>query len=705
MSRLSDMPWFLREYIHDMRWDSFRDVQERTFEAFADSDRHILVSSATSSGKTEAVMFPVIGSLYSDPPESVGALYVGPLKALIDDQFQRIGPMIERSEIKVSGWHGDISASVKNSLLKRPEGILQITPESLQNILTNHLECVPELFGDLRFVIIDEVHSFMSSDRGSQLLCSLEAVERICGCRPRRLGLSAAIRDTEAAGEWLSARTGIRTEVISGTSGRDARVSVRHYVLPPSGPEGSEDRKRAITRYYRDMFKDTENRNCIIFTNSRISAERTAMSLSKVAERYGKKDIVSVHHGSISGEFRKMAENSLKDPSRKTVTVATSSLELGIDVGTVERIIQIDPPTSCSSMLQRMGRSGRRDGIQDITILCSDDGDRPWTVMDGVSLQLVRCIAVTELSLRGWTEMPDTGHLPYGLLFHQTMEYLKPGVGCRFSELRQNVLTMYPFREISPEDYRELIDHLIATGMLEKMSDGTLLIGQKGERIVFSRDFCSVFQVKAEYGVYMRGKHIGSIQDLPERGSHIQLAGRLWEVTDASKETQRIEVIPSQEGSCAPWRSDAPYTDDRIMEEMRRILMSDDSYAYLDANAAARLEESRRAFREGCMYETITEEIWGIRIYPWCGTKRFETLRRVALSLNIGTVSAYAPYRIDLRTRRKDAAELMERAMGSYEPEGLVSPDERLDFGRYDAYIPRHLLLKSFVSDRLSERL
>ena len=202
MSDFSDLPWFLKEYIHESRWDSFRDVQ------------------------TEAAMIPVIASLYERPANGIGALYIGPLKALIDDQFRRMVPMIEKSGIRMTGWHGDIDAGVKDRLLKHPEGILQITPESLQNIIVNHNGSLNDMFSELRFVVIDEVHSFIPSVRGAQILCCLETIERITGCRPRRIGLSATLGDPANPSVWLSANTGRMTTIVKGDAGKIGRAHV-----------------------------------------------------------------------------------------------------------------------------------------------------------------------------------------------------------------------------------------------------------------------------------------------------------------------------------------------------------------------------------------------------------------------------------------------------------------------------------------------
>ena len=702
MSDFSDLPMFLKEYIHENRWDSFRDVQLKTFAAFKENDDHIIISSATSSGKTEAALFPVISSLYDNPAIGIGALYIGPLKALIDDQFERMIPMLEKSDIKVTGWHGDISNGVKKRLLHDPEGILQITPESLQNIIVNHNDSLKRLFSGLRFVIIDEVHSFIPSPRGSQILCCLETIERMCGCTPRRIGLSATIGDTKSAERWIAANTEREVTVIDDEGTRDFDIDVRYNRFPLPSEEDPDARKRALTFYYKDLFETVKGKDSLIFANSRLSAERTARSLDIVARKYGIENMVAVHHGSISKEFRKDAEERMKDRYRRTVTVATSSLELGIDVGTTEKIVQIDPPLTCMSMLQRMGRSGRRGGKQDLTVMCNDDDERPWSDVLGVSVNLIKSIAIIELASEGWSEPLSEERIPYGLLFHQTLEYMASGIGCRFSDLKDDVLSMYPFRDIPEEDYKILLRHLIATGILERMNDGTLLIGKNGEHLVFGHDFCSVFDVKPEIDIFIDGKPLGSIQELPETGENIQLAGRMWKVVSISKDGMRADVIPSDEGTCAPWKSDVPDVDDMIMNRMYDILSSDDDYDYLDDHARACLERSRTAFRDSGMDHLLTVTEWGIRVCPWTGTKGFDTIRRVIISKGTGRVYAKMPYHIDVYT---DKPGTVERTINSFmknrKAKDLILPDENICRRKFDLYLPRELLVRNFTANRL----
>ena len=702
MSDFSDLPWFLKEYIHENRWDSFRDVQTEAFKVFRETDDHIIITSATSSGKTEAALFPIISSLYNDPAEGIGLLYIGPLKALINDQFERVGPMIEKSGIKVTGWHGDISASMKNNLLKDPKGILQITPESLQNIIVNHGDILERLFSNLRYVLIDEIHVFVPSPRGAQLLCCLETVERICGCSPRRIGLSATIGDVTSSEKWIKANTKRNVTVIRDSNKRPSEIRIEYNVFPSSVDfDDPLRRKRALTRYYQHLFDSVKGRNCIIFTNSKLGAEKTSRSLNIVAERNGISGMVSIHHGSISSEYRKKAEEEMKDPYRKTVTVATSSLELGIDVGAMEKIVQIDAPVTCMSMLQRMGRSGRRGEKQDITIICNDDLDKPWMDLMGIPVNLIRSIAITELAKEGWSEPLEEDQLPYGLLFHQTLEYMADKAGCRFSELRDNVLSMYPFRNITEDDYKVLLNTMKASEMIERMEDGTLLIGKGAERLVFGYEFCSVFEVRPEVDIYYEDRQLGSIQDVPEIGENIQLAGTMWHVISISKDSRRADVIPSDEGTCSPWKSDVPPIDDAIMKKMYDVLSSDTDYAYLSDDAKTCLAQCRTIFRQSGIDYMCTVTDWGIRICPWRGSKGFETIRRIVENGRFGRTYARMPYYIDVYTKSPGDVEAAIRGTAKGRSIDLIDPEEDICRGKFDRYLPRGLLVKTFIRNNL----
>ena len=702
----SSLPPFLKEYIHTSRWTEFRDVQLRAFEVMDGTDSHLLLSSGTSSGKTEAAMFPVIASLHRDPPKGVGALYISPLKALIDDQFGRLSLVLRDSYIELTSWHGESEAGMKERLWKDPSGILQITPESLQGLVYGDPEDVRRLFGDLRFVIIDEVHSFMDSDRGIQLLCCLERMERVTGTCARRIGLSATLSDTSAAEAWLSAATGRKTVSVVCPAEQKRDVRILYNFIPPENPDdGNTARKIAVGRTYTRMFHETDGRSSIIFVNSRITAERTARSLSKMAERMGSKLEVFVHHGSVSKESRKVAEERLRSGRSDVTTVATSTLELGVDIGSLDTILQIGPPHSCSSLLQRMGRSGRRGGAQSLVMMCNDDAQMWWSDVYGVSVNLVRSIAMVELAVKeGWVEPPRTVKCPYGILLQQTMAYLRNSLGAKFTELCDEVLALYPFRFITKDDYKVLIKYMVERGLLDYLKDATLVLGREGERIAFGKGFPIVFAGSKDIEIRFEGKPIGTVQKIPEVGGNILLSGRVWAISSVSPDGTVAEVVESDGSSDTSWKSGAPEYHSRVLRKMREVLFSDEQYDYVDDAGLRRLNESRRAAKEAGMGKVFSQVNNYNRICPWIGSRKFDTMHRMLHAMPDVKVLRYLePYTIDIACDYDyiDLMKSLESYSQNFDLTELVTYRDDLIIGKYDEYVPESLLMKAFAADRL----
>lgn len=702
----SRLPPFLKEYIHTSRWTEFRDIQLRAFEVLFGSDRHLLLSSGTSSGKTEAAMFPVIASLFNDPPKGIGALYISPLKALIDDQFGRLELILRDSYIRLTSWHGESEQGMKDTLKREPSGILQITPESLQGLVYGDRDEVVRLFGDLRFIIIDEVHSFMDSDRGIQLLCCLERMERITGRCARRIGLSATLSDTDAACAWISASTGMGTvsAVCPAEQKRDVRI-VYNYIPREDPDDGDRARKLAVGRAYMRMFNETDGRSSIVFVNSRITAERTARSLTKVAERLGSKMEVHIHHGSVSKESRKKAEERLKSGRSDVTTVATSTLELGVDIGSLDTILQVGAPHSCSSLLQRMGRSGRRGGAQSLVLICNDDAQMWWSNVHGVSMNLVRSIAMVELAVKeGWVEPPRIVKRPYGILLQQTLAYLRNSVGARFSELCDEVLALYPFRDIPKDDYRVLIKHMVSRELLTYLKDSTLVLGAEGERIAFGKGFPIVFSGSKDIEIRFEGKPIGTVQKIPEVGGNILLSGRVWAISSVSPDGSVAEVVESDGSSDTSWKSGAPEYHRRVLRKMRDILMSDEQYDYVDEEGLRRLNGSRRAAKEAGLNRVFSMDGDLYRICPWISSRQFDTLLRMLKAMpDVKVVRYLEPYTIDFRMGY-DYADLvgsLKAYSRNFDLTELVTFRDDLIVGKYDEYVPEALLMQAFAADRL----
>ena len=282
---------FIQDYIYRSGWQMLRGVQNAAGEAIFGTEDHVLITASTASGKTEAAFFPILTLLDENPPASVGVLYIAPLKALINDQFARLTELCGEAGIAVTRWHGDAPQTQKRKLMRKPSGILQITPESLESLMINkHME-IPSLFGDLRFIVIDEVHSLLRGDRGMQTFCLIERLCRLAGCQPRRIGLSATIGSPQAAGRFLGAGSGRRTVIPRFEGEKEIwRLSMEHfYNTAPQADEGKTDipetpvlesptdsAPKAVDPGMAYIFEHTRGKKCLVFTNSRRNVNRCA---------------------------------------------------------------------------------------------------------------------------------------------------------------------------------------------------------------------------------------------------------------------------------------------------------------------------------------------------------------------------------------------------------------------------------------------
>ena len=271
---------FIQDFIYQNKWEELRGNQVAACEVIFDTDDNLLLTSGTASGKTEAAFLPVLTELYNKPSSSVGVMYISPLKALINDQFNRLEQMLLDSNIPVTKWHGDASQTQKNKLIKKPEGLLQITPESLESLITNKRGACLSMFSDLRFVIIDEVHFFMRDVRGLQLLCILERLKQLTSNNPRRIGLSATLGDVSMAQNWLNMGTGRNCAAPIVEEGKKrVKLHIERFVNYSEErdlieKDGSGNVVKVNSgdmgdrEHYEYLFKQTLDKKTIIFTNS-----------------------------------------------------------------------------------------------------------------------------------------------------------------------------------------------------------------------------------------------------------------------------------------------------------------------------------------------------------------------------------------------------------------------------------------------------
>lgn len=709
-STFSRLAPFIQEYIYHHEWTELRPVQIAACEVIFDTKSHLLITAATAAGKTEAAFLPVLTLLHKKPAATIGALYISPIKALINDQFERLNDLLKAADIPVCHWHGDVAQNRKNKLLKNPKGILQITPESLESLLINKNNDLIRLFGDLQFVIIDEIHAFMGSERGCQIICQLQRLANLTQKQPRRIGLSATLGDYSMAEEWL--RSGTVEQVITPKVEevkRQIKLVVEHFY--------NEVDESEITVYEQYIFNLTKSRKCLIFANNRTQTESIIASLRKIAAKQAFPDIYHVHHGSISASLRQAAEDAMREPNNPAVTAATLTLELGIDIGHLERVIQLESPLSVASFLQRLGRSGRRGEAADMRFVCAEDEPlSEASLPEQIPWQLLQCIAIIQLYLEErWLEPIKPVKYPLSLLYHQTMSILTATGELSPAALAKQVLNLPPFAAISQSDFLILLRYLIDINHIEKTEKGKLIIGIAGEKVVRKFQFYAVFADSQEYVVKQGVVEIGSIITPPVVGNQFALAGRSWEVLEVDFKKKSVAVRQVEGKASIYWRGGSGNIHTRILQRMRQVLLEDTEYSYVQKNALQRLQTVRQLVRNAGLDKRniLLLEDGKCCIFPWMGTVAYRTLERLLNSccrdsLEINSIGGVNPYYLNLKLGKNNKnkfkyiyQEIVSLCEQRITAEDLISDAEAPEMQKYDKFIPQALLRKAYASDYL----
>ena len=781
MSAFDRFAPFIQDFIYDHNWESLRSIQVAAADAIFNTDENVLLTASTASGKTEAAFFPILTEFWENPPIGVGAIYIGPLKALINDQFYRLNDLCAEADIPIWHWHGDVAASHKAKMIKHPSGILQITPESLEALLMHKHNAVARVFCDLRYVVIDEVHSLLRGDRGGQTLCLIERLSRMAGVTPRRIGLSATIGDPERTGAFLAAGTGRGCIIPRFDEPRKTwRLSMEHFYN--SGPQASDrtitstgaqevavescecietgdgDLAQLLERAYEPnanqlarplaatgargnqttvepisqtelmaktdtapdhadpgigyIFEHTRGRKCLVFVNSREEAEAVCTLLRQYCEANHEPDRFLIHHGNLSASYRESAEEAMRDEEQAQTTVTTATLELGIDIGRLERAFQIDAPFTVSSFLQRMGRTGRRDLPPEMHFVIREGEPEPRTMLpETIPWKLLQAISLVQLYREEkWVEPPALDRLPYSLLYHQVMGTLASCGEMTPAELAGRVLTLSYFHRVSADDLRCLLRHLIEIEHIEQTERGGLIVGLAGERITNSFKFYAVFQENEEFTVRSDSAELGTIVNPPPAGERIAIAGHCWLVEEVDWKrhlvycTQVKGRVPAYFGDCAG------DINTHILERMKRVLEEHESYPYLMGNARARLAQARHVAANAGVAGpgsspliNLGGDTWAL--FPWLGSYAFLALERLlkikcAAELGLKGLDPSRPYFMQFRMKA-DPDTFFEavaaEAEDDFDPIELVYPGEVPYFDKYDEFLPEQLIRKGFA--------
>ena len=618
-------------------WTSLRPVQEEAGEALLDG-HNAVVLAPTAGGKTEASMFPTLSRLVDDQPRGVGALYIAPIKALLNNQAERLGTYTEMVGLRRFVWHGDTTTSARKKFLAEPTELLMTTPESLEVMLISPRVDEAALFGDVQVVVIDEVHALAGSDRGAHLMSVLERIAKVSRHDLQRVGLSATVGNPDAILGWLqgtSKRTGVVVDPPKEPSRRQLLVVHR-----PELPALAQDAAR-VAKGQKSLF----------FCESRSITEAVAEHM----RWHG--TTVFVHHSAVSKEERELAEERFNHGSDACI-VCTSTLELGIDVGDLDRVLQSEAPDTVSSFLQRMGRTGRRAGqAANTTFFCE------------TSTGVLQSIALIELAKAGWVEDVPVTDRCWPVLIHQLFAMALAADGIPADEAWAHLSALPDFRGIHRAEFDRLVAWMLRDRSLVQTS-GRLVLGPKAERRFGRRNFMDLYAVFSSPQTYtvttMAGQPLGSLTQgfvdrLVEGTSAFLLGGRAWQVVHIRHDERQIRVDPAPRGKQPTWGGYLPqFLGFEVCQAMRRILQTGPGYPYLHESAVEVLAAQRDLFEDilDPAAHDLEVDDGEIRWWTFAGGRINSTLRYALLA--IGGDWKVVPDNLVIKVRGED---LDERAL------------------------------------------
>ena len=600
---------------------------------------------------------------------------------MINDQFFRIEDLCKDLEIAVTKWHGEAKKSLKTSLIKNPNGIVLITPESLEAMFVNAPYNVATLFGNLNYIVIDEIHSFLGVDRGLQLMSLLSRIQQVNKSKIITIGLSATIGDEN----YIEAKrlTGDieNTKVLLDRTKKETEAKFKYFFN--STAELSLD-------LLKDLYKETCSHKVLIFPNSRGRTEEVAVKLRKISDKLNGHKFYYSHHSSVDKEIRESIEHFAKNNERFNFCIScTSTLELGIDIGTVDKIVQIDSTHSVASLVQRVGRSGRKEGEKSIVNIYATD---KWSLLQSLACWL--------LYKADFLEPIKTAKKPYDILLHQLLSIVKQLSGCSKNELLKRLKTNSAFQLFEDFEINSMIEEAIKSDYLEVIQH-ELILGIEGEKIVNTREFYSVFKTEPNFKVIFSGKKIGDIPFSPQIkiDENILLAAKIWKIVDIDFNAGKIIVIPALDGKKPMFFGGGGNIHPRIREEMLRILKSDEVYQELDKNSNSVLEELRNDFKRVQINDFKYDKPFinkegKLIIYSFTGTKVNRSLQFLIHLVGFEVSMNDHESSLELYINISDFEKLIEKTLVAfnnidyYLQTAIEENESLLSFSKWGNYLP-----------------
>lgn len=566
-------PALQHHIVNSLGWRELRPFQDAVVPSIL-AGQHLIVLAPTAGGKTEAAFFPVVSRMLAEGWSGLSVLYLCPIKALLNNLDVRLERYCTLLGRRSSLWHGDVTTGSRRKILRDPPDVLLTTPESVEVMLVSPNVDARDLFAGLQVVIVDEIHAFAGDDRGWHLLSVLERAARLAGRELQRIGLSATVGNPETLVDWLAGSCSQRE---------------RHVFLPPKAAAVPADVKLdfvgslenaavVISRLHRG-----EKR--LVFMDTRAKAEQLGSELRQLGVT------AFVSHSSLSQEQRHQAEDAFANRD-DCVIVATSVLELGIDVGDLDRVIQIDSPPTVSSFLQRMGRTGRRS---DTTRNCLFLATRDET--------LLQAAGIIDLWESGFVEPTEPPVEPYHVLAQQLMALVlqEGGVGRR--TWFEWVGKVSAFSRMPVEQVESVVQWMLDHEMLWD-EQGILGIGRAGEDEYGRRHFMellSVFLSPPLFRVLHGRKEIGFVDELTFLGKKggprvLLLGGRSWHVTHIDWSRKVAYVEATEDGGRSRWKGEGRGLSFRLCQAIKSVLTSDDVRPWWSTRAREQMAQIREDF-------------------------------------------------------------------------------------------------------------
>ncbi len=627
----------VQQWIWKQGWTSLKDIQENSIPPILDGGCDVIISAATAGGKTEAVFLPVLTKILQDDSKGgYEVLYVSPLKSLINDQYRRLQDLTHGMSIDVTPWHGDISNSKKQKSLSKPNGILIITPESLESLLMHHHSKLKNAFGNLEYVVIDELHAFIPTERGKQLQSLLSRIELLIGKHIPRIAMSATFSEYDIVKDFLRQDHCIPCVIPNqGKSNHETKVLIKEFT------DGYNEKMLTNKAIADDLFVRLRGTNNLVFTNSRQECEVFSFLLNEKSNDENVPNEFRIHHGSISKETRIRVEHELQSGQMPITAICTATLELGVDIGKVKSIAQIETANSVSSLRQRLGRSGRRNEASILRIYSSDYSGVNADMLDLMMGNLVQNVAVIELLKENKYEIPNINGIHLSTLVQQILSVIAEYGSFYPQEGWKLLCKNGAFSNVTVNLFLNLLKDLGKGDVIRQIDNGQIVIGPVGEDIISDKEFYAAFTTYPELEIVnqQNGEHVGFILPFIRVGSCIVFGGKKWTVKEIDYKAEKAFVTPYEYGVLPKFLGDSSEIDRIIVHKMKEVYLSDDTYPYLDKNALECLHKARMFFKQNnldkgeCYYGD--ENV----ILTWAGTiinKTIGLISKLYLDKTIG---------------------------------------------------------------------